>query len=538
MTMSVMNCLGFMRRALPVVCAATLATTTLTVSLATSNVANAASECTIVGTRGDDRLRGTPGPDIICAWGGADVLEGRGGNDRLIGHGGADRLIGGPGNDLASGEDGHDTILGGLGHDTLLGGRGNDTATGGEGNDRLHDHEGTDVSRGESGDDVVSAGPGRDRLSGGGGRDTVSYSAAARGVRVDLDGVADDGVGGERDLVASDFENIEGSSAGDILTGDSGSNLIVGDGGLDRLFGNAGNDRLQGGTGADELFGDAGADTLRGDSHNDLLEGAAGADTLVGGATEARGGNVCDSDDADLSVQTCARDSGGPEILNVSASGPEMRGQSVQLAMTTRDAGGIAEAGVRVTRNGEPVVWCAGRFPTVRGVVLSSWQTTCRIPDGAALGGYVVTPWARDRFGHGTNTAAGAVPLEDASFTVVSGAADTTAPEVTALGLSATTVTPGQTFDITADISDASGVFAARYSIELGGFHYWCGHTGLTRRVGTSVVDGTWTARCTVPLQAQAGAYRLSVWGEDPHFNTGALSTTGTTLQVEAPTTG
>jgi hypothetical protein len=539
--MDAMNCLGFLRRTLPLSCAATLATTTLTVLLATSNPASAASECTILGTRGADVLRGTPGPDIICARGGADVLEGRGGNDRLFGHGGDDRLIGGPGNDLASGEAGDDTILGGRGHDSVIGGGGNDTVVGGDGNDRLQDNEGTDITRGDSGDDAVSAGPGRDRMSGGGGQDTVSYAAAARGVRVDLDGVADDGVGGERDLVASDFENIEGSSDDDVLTGDSGGNLIMGHGGLDRLVGNAGNDRLQGGNHADELFGGAGADALRGDSHNDLLEGAAGTDTLVGGATEPRGGNVCDNDAADLSVKTCTRDSGAPDILNVSAWGPDMltQGQSVHLGMTTDDVGGIAEAGVRVTRMGEPVAWCDGRLPTVRGVVLSSWQTTCRIPQSAALGGYVVTPWARDRFGHGTNIAADTVPLEDASFAVVSGLADTTAPEVTAVRLSATALTPGQTFDIAADISDPSGVSGAGHSIEFGGaFHDWCEEPGLTRRVGTSIVDGTWTSQCTVPQQAQPGAYQLKVWGTDPQSHGGSPWGRTMTLQVDAPTPG
>ena len=152
------------------------------------------------------------------------------------------------------------TVLDGSGNDVVLGSSIGDTFFNGPGRDRIS---------GRGGDDTLFSGAGADVLSGGAGRDTVDYDAPfgsprRSGVRADLDGKADDGSPGERDLIRTDVENLGGTPFADRLTGNGRANEIVGAGGADRIFGLAGNDTIDAvlgsaviypGTGADRVYG-------------------------------------------------------------------------------------------------------------------------------------------------------------------------------------------------------------------------------------------------------------------------------------------
>jgi len=74
------------------------------------------------------------------------------------------------------------------------------------------------------------------------GIDTVSYDHAASGVNVSLAINSAQNTGGAVSDTLSGFENLTGSTSGDVLTGSSGANV---------LNGLAGNDTLKGGGGAD-----------------------------------------------------------------------------------------------------------------------------------------------------------------------------------------------------------------------------------------------------------------------------------------------
>ena len=171
------------------------------------------------------------------------------GNDRL-------RLNGAP-----RGAREGSTVLDGSGNDVVLGSSLGDTFFNGPGRDRIS---------GRGGNDTLYSGAGADVLSGGAGRDTVDYDAPVgtprrRGVRADLDGRADDGSPGERDLIRTDVENLSGTRFADRLTGNRRANEIVGGGGADRIFGMAGNDTI------DALLGSA------------VIDPGAGADRVMGG---------------------------------------------------------------------------------------------------------------------------------------------------------------------------------------------------------------------------------------------------------------
>ncbi|MFL5885904.1 MAG: calcium-binding protein, partial [Thermoleophilaceae bacterium] len=107
------------------------------------------------------------------------------------------------------------------------------TISGGSGDDLLHGGLGNDRLSGGNGNDAIDGGPGADRMTGGRGRDIVSYVTHAAGVRVSLDGKVNDGSFGERDYVASDVEQVNGSPFDDVLIGSSRAENLEGQAGDD-----------------------------------------------------------------------------------------------------------------------------------------------------------------------------------------------------------------------------------------------------------------------------------------------------------------
>jgi len=227
-----------------------------------------------------DIFKGTPGND---------QYSGGAGNDRMMGSAGADHFDGGSGNDMVDYSDSGDrvrvnlttgngsladaqgdtyvdveNITGSKFDDALTGNANNNWIFGGDGDDYISGRAGNDSLYGADGDDVIEGGSGADLLSGGAGNDTVSYLHASSGVTVDLStGTGTNGDAHGDKLYG--FENITGSSHGDVLTGDTGDNVING---LD------GDDIMTGGGGADTFL----FLNIDGEHHgNDLIIGFDGA---------------------------------------------------------------------------------------------------------------------------------------------------------------------------------------------------------------------------------------------------------------------
>ncbi len=132
----------------------------------------------------------------------------------------------------------------------------------------------------------VEGGPGPDVVAGAPRADVeVEYFDHVVGVRVSLDGRANDGAPGEGDDIGRGVRTVDGTSHGDVLDarGASGRVSLYGNAGDDRLYASPAGSYLFGATGADVLHGGPGRDTLDGESGNDLLSGGAGADALDGG---------------------------------------------------------------------------------------------------------------------------------------------------------------------------------------------------------------------------------------------------------------
>lgn len=297
----------------------------------------------VEGSGQADLLTGSASNNILQGGGGADTLDGAGGDDQLKGEGGADDYQGGAGTgDIVNygavsapvtadidnnADDGAncDVVLTcegdniRVGVEVVVGGSGADNLSGGTGNETL---------KGAGGNDTINGDVGTDQLFGGTGTDTVSYAGRGVAVIITLDGVANDGVGGENDNVAPDIENALGGSGGDTITGNTGVN------------------RLDGGPGADTLNGGNGNDTLVGpgnDAASDTYNGQGGTDTasfagIVPPVIVTAAGNVAndgvagDNDNVTTTVENVNGGNGNDDITgNASANRLNGNGGDDQL---------------------------------------------------------------------------------------------------------------------------------------------------------------------------------------------------------------
>jgi len=235
-------------------------------------------------------FNGGPGNDTLIGDTGIDTLNGDAGNDTLRGKAGADILNGGDGDDTFDEEtatNGGDTFNGGAGIDTvdyslravsgvtvtmdgttandgfsgeqdnvkadvenILGTDQVDNITGNVLANTITGNLGADVLSGGPGDDIFFEGAltsGADTISGGTGVDTVDYSGRGTAVTVVLNGTTPSGQASEGDLLATDMENVIGTSGDDSLTGNANANELVGGTGDDTLTGLGGDDTLEGG---------------------------------------------------------------------------------------------------------------------------------------------------------------------------------------------------------------------------------------------------------------------------------------------------
>jgi len=197
-------------------------------------------------------LNGDSDADLTASGGESWTVNGGDGNDTISAAGG-----GSTGNPFTTSL----TIAGGNGNDKLTGGKGADVVDGGANNDTFKE---------------VKTPDGSDTLIGGAGTDTANYGARTGGVSVVLDGLANDGAGGEGDNVATDVEKLTGGKGGDTL---DGGTVAV-------------NNTIKGGKGNDTLFGRDGNDTL------DTIDSVSGNDTADGGS----GTDTCKSDVGDIKV--------------------------------------------------------------------------------------------------------------------------------------------------------------------------------------------------------------------------------------------
>jgi hemolysin type calcium-binding protein len=150
---------------------------------------------------------------------------------------------------------------------------------GGAGNDRIETSANGFIRfDGGDGNDTLLTGPTASAyLLGGAGADTMASSGGCcaiasysdhdeTGVRVTLDGTANDGVAGEGDDVRT--SGVVGSPGPDVIIGDAGANSLTGSAGADALAGGGGDDSIDA-TVQDAQDGPDGPDTVTCGAGND-----------------------------------------------------------------------------------------------------------------------------------------------------------------------------------------------------------------------------------------------------------------------------
>jgi Ca2+-binding RTX toxin-like protein len=147
-----------------------------------------------------------------------------------------------------------DGLTGGDTEDALVDGAGDDTANAGAGDDAVPNNAGADVLHAGSGEDlfVSDAVCNGDLLDGGPGRDNANWAQFKEAVTIDMRAARAGrvGPGGEAqcptDLLTTllALEDIEGTSAADVMIGDEADNQLLGRPGADAYFALGGNDSI------------------------------------------------------------------------------------------------------------------------------------------------------------------------------------------------------------------------------------------------------------------------------------------------------
>ncbi|HEX2096654.1 MAG TPA: calcium-binding protein [Solirubrobacterales bacterium] len=180
----------------------------------------------------------------------AVLLAGLGGDDSLTASGFPETT-----SIVALGNAGEDDLTSGATEDALVDGDGDDTVNAGSGDDAVPNNEGEDDLHAGSGEDlfISDAVCNGDLLDGGPDRDNANWAQFNQAVTIDMRADAAGLVGpdGEAECPSPDLltdlqalEDIEGTSAADVMVGNEADNQLLGRPGADTYFALGGNDSI------------------------------------------------------------------------------------------------------------------------------------------------------------------------------------------------------------------------------------------------------------------------------------------------------
>ena len=176
------------------------------------------------------------------------------------------------------------------------------------------------------------------------------------------------------------------------------------------------------------------------------------------------------------------------------------------------------------------------------------WSITCPVTHNTLNGNYVVTPYAEDIAGNWLNTNGGGISNVTASFSVTGALAPAPPPDILSISAPAT-VSPGQSFVVSAHVTSDIGVKAIELQSVLNGSSgVWSFCDSYATLTSGTTLDGTWSIDCTVPDPVLSGDYTVAPYAEDiagdwtnsnggpPSPTTGTFTVTGGLSDVARPT--
>lgn len=189
-------------------------------------------------------------------------------------------------------------------------------------------------------------------------------------------------------------------------------------------------------------------------------------------------------------------------------------GDTFIISIEANDLDEIERVGFWLEVNGSQRDFCAQSTELVAGTSTSgTWSRECTVPAAVIGGSYTVHPYALDLFRNQTYSSARAV------FTVDGGTSDSDGPNISNISLSRTTVASGDTFTISINADDPSGVSQVGFWFVFSGAHRndFCGQS--TNQSAGSSTNGTWTYECTVPASTPIGSYTVFSYAMDTVLN-------------------
>ena len=257
----------------------------------------------------------------------------------------------------------------------------------------------------------------------------------------------------------------------------------------------------------------------------------AGAHHVVAAGEDSTGADV--APEASLSI-----DAAPPQVDLITVS-PQTAspGQTLSISAHVTDDTGVQAIELQSARTGS-----AGNFSFCDSyATLSSgtatdgtWSITCQVTDHTLNGDYVVTPYAEDIAGNWLNSNGGPISDTTGAFTITGALDPPPPPDILSISATPATVSPGQSFDISAHVTSQIGVQTIELQSLLNGSSgVWPFCDGSPTLSSGTTLDGIWSMTCTVPDQVLSGDYTITPYVEDI-----AGDWTNTNGGPTSPTTG
>lgn len=272
----------------------------------------------------------------------------------------------------------------------------------------------------------------------------------------------------------------------------------------------------------------------------------AGAHHVVAEGTSASGEAVAPA--ADLSI-----DSTPPQVDDITVS-PQVAspGDTITLTAHVTDDGGVQaiELQSQLTGVAGNTPFCDNYATLETGTSTDgTWSMTCTVTDHTLNGNYVVMPYAEDVAGNWLNGNGGSTGTATGSFTITGGLDPAPPPDILSISATPATLTPGESFVVSAHVTSQVGVQAIELQSVLDGSSgVWPFCDSYATLTSGTALDGTWSIDCTVPDQVLSGDYTVTPYAEDiagdwtntnggpTSPTTGAFTVTGGLSNVARPT--
>lgn len=198
-------------------------------------------------------------------------------------------------------------------------------------------------------------------------------------------------------------------------------------------------------------------------------------------------------------------DVSAPVVTSVNvSSGRVSAGDTITITSTVTDGIGVDAVKVTVRTPGDaPANWCDKYATRSSGTAADgTWQVSCTVPLAASAGVYSVQVVAND-------AAANFSPSGTRTTFEVAGITDSDPPSITNGSATPSSVAPGESFTVSVDITDATGV--ENVYISVTGVDVSCGPASNAG----SPTNGTWTTTCTVGALVVSGTYSVEINADD-----------------------